>query len=46
MQADSPRMDWTGYARRQKPSIRKYRELFRPNVWNFEEEHGGADISP
>ncbi|HRU60342.1 MAG TPA: M20/M25/M40 family metallo-hydrolase, partial [Bacteroidia bacterium] len=30
-----------------KPSIRKYRELFRPyNVWNFEEEHGGADISP
>lgn len=28
-----------------KPGIRRWQPLFRPyNIWNFEEEHGGADI--
>ncbi|MFM7217830.1 MAG: M20/M25/M40 family metallo-hydrolase [Bacteroidota bacterium] len=28
-----------------KESVRKWQGLFKPyNVWNFEEEHGGADI--
>jgi hypothetical protein len=30
-----------------KQSIQKWRNLFLPyNIWNFEEEYGGADISP